>query len=75
MKNFKKKLIKICDENQYQKTVDLSARKNSKKGKKSNLREVLKLLKILKMKIVTNDKKELVTGVVTFCIGGELRRP
>jgi hypothetical protein len=33
-------LIKICDENQYQKTVDLSARKNSKKGKNSNLREV-----------------------------------
>ena len=37
---FQKKLIKICDKNQYQKTVDLSVGKNSKNGKNSNLREI-----------------------------------
>jgi hypothetical protein len=34
-------LINICDENQYQKTVDLSVGKNSKNGKNSTVRDFL----------------------------------
>jgi hypothetical protein len=40
---FQKKLINICDENQYQKTVDLSVGKNSKNGKNSTVRDLQRL--------------------------------
>jgi hypothetical protein len=51
-------LIKICDENQYQKTVDLSVGKNSKNGKNSNLRE-------FKFELLRNESSTVLWG--PFC--------